>query len=313
MRQRLGATVIALVTLAIVCGLGAAHAGEIAGAFADVPPWAAAAVVGLHLVTLALRSEAWRMTLPVAGGERLPHRTVHLANSGAFLAGALQSHATLPARVALLKRFAGSRAPGPGQICVADVPILALELCATTLVLAAAVVAGRGAWWMAPAALGLGLGVLIAARLAPALFAKRPILNGLAVLADRRRRGALVALVAAIVGDARAGRDRAGGLRAAARRRGRRVGIRRDGGLRPAADRPGSVAGRDARGVRHGGRRRVGRRRADARRVVDRRGPRLRAAGRARRAGHVAGSSRSSSSVDQPKPRAPSPCPVSGW
>jgi len=154
----------------------------------------------LHLVTLALRSEAWRMTLPVAGGERLPRRTVHLANSGAFLAGALQSHATLPARVALLKRFAGSRAPGPGQICVADVPILALELCATTLVLAAAVVAGRGAWWMAPAALGLGLGVLIAARLAPALFAQRPILSGLAVLADRRRRGALVALMATIVG-----------------------------------------------------------------------------------------------------------------
>ncbi len=196
--RRLGATVIALaaiVTLGVVC---ATHVHDIGRAFTDVPAWALASAVALHLATLALRSEAWRMTLP-CDGRRLPRRTVHLANAGAFLAGTLSSHATLPARVALLKRFAGARAPGSGQICVADVPILALELCMTALVLAVGVTAGSGPWWAAPGALGLALVVLVGARMAPELFARRQIFRGLAALADRRRRRALAALVASLV------------------------------------------------------------------------------------------------------------------
>lgn len=94
--------------------------------------------------------------------------------------------------------LAGACAPRPGQILVADVPIFALELCATTLLLAAAALAGDGTWWVAAAALALAAAVLLGARVVPERLAHRPVVRGLAVLADRRRRGWLIAVVAAI-------------------------------------------------------------------------------------------------------------------
>lgn len=184
--------------LGVVCALCAAHAHDVGAALAAVPLWAMACAVALHLVTLVLRSEAWRLTLAAVGGPPLSRRVVHRANAAAFVAGAVQSQAALPARVALLRRLAGERAPRTGQIFVADVPIFALELCATALLLVAGVASGFGAWWMAPVALALGFAVLLGARLLPDRFADRPVMRGLAVLADRRRRGTLVALVAAI-------------------------------------------------------------------------------------------------------------------
>jgi hypothetical protein len=129
----------------------------------------------------------------------LPRRAVHVANAAAFVAGVVQSQAALPTRVTLLRRLVGERAPRPGQIYVADVPIFVIELCATALLLAAGVAAGRGAWWIAPVAVAFAVAALAGARLAPARFARRPMVRGLAVLADRRRRGRLVALVAGVV------------------------------------------------------------------------------------------------------------------
>jgi hypothetical protein len=194
-RGRLGAAVTALAALALVGALCVMHAGDVGAAFAAVPAWAIASAVALHLVTLALRSEAWRLTLASAGAESLPRRAVHVANAAAFVAGIVQSQAALPTRVTLLRRLAGARAPRPGQICVADVPIFVIELSATALLVAAAVVAGRGAWWIAPLAVGVAAVALAGARLAPERLARRPIVRGLAVLADRRRRGPVVALV----------------------------------------------------------------------------------------------------------------------
>lgn len=185
-------------TLALVGVLGLTHADDVGAAFSAVPAWVLVLAVALHMATLALRSEAWRLALASAGGVDLSRGVLHGANAAAFVAGALQSQAALPARVAVLRRAAGARAPRAGQICAAEVPIFALELCATALLLAAGVVAGRGAWWVAVGGLVLAAGVLLAARLAPDRFRRRPMLRGLAVLADRRRRGALVALVVGI-------------------------------------------------------------------------------------------------------------------
>lgn len=184
--------------LGIVCALCVLHADEVGAALGSVPLWAMAGAVALHVATLVLRSEAWRMTLAAAGGDSLSRSVVHGTNAAAFLAGTLQSQAALPTRVALLRRLAGERAPRAGQICVADVPIFALELCATSALLIVAVLMGRGPWWVAPGAAALALVVLLGARLAPERFAHRPIVRGLTILGDRRRRGALVLLVGAI-------------------------------------------------------------------------------------------------------------------
>ena len=198
-RPRLGSAVIAITVLGLVCALCITHYHDVAAALGSVPAWAMVGAVVLHVATLVLRSEAWRLTLAAAGGDSLSRSVVHGANAAAFLAGTLQSQAALPARVALLRRLAGDRAPRPGQICVADVPIFALELCATSaLLIAAVLLAGREPWWIAPVAFALALGVLLGARLAPERFAHRPIVRGLAILGDRRRRGRLVALVAGV-------------------------------------------------------------------------------------------------------------------
>jgi hypothetical protein len=78
-------------------------------------------------------------------------------------------------------------------------PIFVIELCATALLLAAAVLGGRGAWWIAPLAVGVAVAALGGTRWAPERFARRPIVRGLAVLADRRRRGTVAALVLGVV------------------------------------------------------------------------------------------------------------------
>jgi hypothetical protein len=138
------------------------------------------------------------VTLASAGAGRLRRSAVHRANAAAFVAGAVQSQAALPARVAMLRRLAGPDAPRAGAICVADVPIFALELCATALLLCAAAIAAHGALWIAPLAAGCTGAVVAGAVIASRRVAHRPVLRGLAVLADRKRRGTLVVLVACI-------------------------------------------------------------------------------------------------------------------
>ena len=198
MGGRIGSAALTLAALAVVCLLVVRHRADVTAAFAAVPAAAAAAAVALHVATLFLRSEAWRVTLASAGADRLARRAVHGANAAAFLAGALQSQAALPARVAMLRRLGGRHAPGAGVICVADVPIFCLELCATALLLCAGVLAGTGALWIAPLAAGVMAATLAGVILLSRRFTHRPMLRGLAVLDDRERRGALVALVASI-------------------------------------------------------------------------------------------------------------------
>ena len=61
-------------------------------------------------------------------------------------------------------------------------------------------IAGRGAWWAGAGAVAVAATVLLGARLVPVRCARHPTVRGLAVLGDRRRRGALAALIAAIAG-----------------------------------------------------------------------------------------------------------------
>ncbi len=199
MRGRFGSAALMLAALGALCTLGLRHREEVSAAVAAVPGWAVAAAVALHLATLVVRSEAWRVTLASAGADRLSRGAIHGANAAAFVVGTLQSQLALPARVAMLRRLGGPRAPGIGVICVADVPIFCLELCATALLLCAAVLAGTGAIWMAPAAAALTVAVLAAVLLARARLEHRATSRGLAVFADRERRGTLVALVACMV------------------------------------------------------------------------------------------------------------------
>lgn len=187
---------LALVLLAVLVGV---RGDELAAALAAVPLVALAGAVALHVLTLGLRAEAWRTALAAVDGRRQSRRGVHAASAGAFTAGAVISHATMPVRVALLRRSSPAGAPRAGEIAVVEAPILAMELaCAFALIAVAMGTAPGVPWWAAPAGLVATAALMVALRLVHGRFGHRPLIGGLSVLAARRRRVALLALMSGV-------------------------------------------------------------------------------------------------------------------
>jgi hypothetical protein len=183
--------------LGMVVYLIATRGGSFLAAFAAVPPWVLAAAVGAHLLTLALRTEAWRTVLRAAGGERLEPCAVHAAHAGAFLAGTLQGQAAMPTRVALLRRFGGSESPTVAQAALCDAPIVMFEACGAAILAACGSTAvGIIPAWMPWAMLGGSLVILTALRLLYGRLRDRKLAAGLGVLADPRLRVRLALIVA---------------------------------------------------------------------------------------------------------------------
>jgi uncharacterized membrane protein YbhN (UPF0104 family) len=196
------ASVLAPVVVAVLIGFVLVTRGtSVIAAIASVPPWAIAGAVMAHLLTLALRTEAWRTVLRAAGGEDLSLRSLHTANAGAFLAGTVQGQAAMPARIALLRRFGGEGAPGVSQIALADTPIFMFEVCSSALLAAVASTAIGGIpGWVPWAMLAGALGILALLRLAYGRLRGRSFAAGLGVLAQPDLRARLALVVAAFTG-----------------------------------------------------------------------------------------------------------------
>lgn len=196
----IGRALSALVPLGAVAMVGyliLTRGGALLAALGAVPAWVLAAAVGAHLLTLALRTEAWRTVLRAAGGERLEPVTVHSANAGAFLAGTVQGQAAMPTRVALLRRFGGEEAPTVAQVALGDVPIVMFEVCASAVLAAIGSTAvGLIPSWVPWAMLGGAFAILTALRLLYGRFRECKIAAGLGVLARPGMRNRLAVIVA---------------------------------------------------------------------------------------------------------------------
>jgi hypothetical protein len=172
--------------------------GSVLEAVMAVTPLTIGGAVAAHLLTLSLRSEAWRTVLRAAGGERLEPRAVHAANAGAFLAGTLQGQAAMPARVALLRRYGGTGTPPVSQMALADAPIVMFEVVASALLAAVASTAiGTIPGWAPWAMLGGALAILAGLRLVYARFRDHRLAAGLGVIADPELRNRLALIVGA--------------------------------------------------------------------------------------------------------------------
>jgi uncharacterized membrane protein YbhN (UPF0104 family) len=166
-----------------------------------VPPWAIAGAVMAHLLTLVLRTEAWRTVLRAAGADQLDLRALHAANAGAFLAGTVQGHAAMPARIALLRRYGGKDSPDAAQIALGDAPIFMFEVCTTALLAAAASTAvGTIPAWVPWAMLAVAVAILVALRALFGRFCHRRFAAGLGVLAQVDLRNRLAIAVVAFTG-----------------------------------------------------------------------------------------------------------------
>ncbi|MFT3865593.1 MAG: hypothetical protein QM729_15090 [Solirubrobacterales bacterium] len=172
---------------------------SVLAAITAVTPLTIVGAVMAHLLTLSMRTEAWRTVLRAAGGERLEPRAVHAANAGAFLAGTVQGNAAMPMRVALLRRYGGGGAPSASQMALGDAPIVLFEVCGSAILAAigSAAVGGLIPGWAPWALLGGALAVLGALRFAYARFRHRRLVAGLGVIADPDLRNRLALAVAA--------------------------------------------------------------------------------------------------------------------
>lgn len=170
---------------------------QLAAALFAVPPGVLVGAVCAHLLTLVLRTEAWRTVLGAADGRRLTPRVVHAANAGAFLAGTVQGQAAMPARIALLRRFGGADSPPVSKIALGDAPIVLFEVCGSAVLAAIGSTAvGLIPGWAPWAMLGGALAILVGLRVLYDRFRHREIAAGLGVLADSGARNRLAAIVA---------------------------------------------------------------------------------------------------------------------
>jgi hypothetical protein len=186
----------ALVVLLLAL-VGYTHRDPVIDAISLVPPWAIAGATAAHLLTLALRTEAWRIVLRGAGAST-SMRALHAANAGAFLAGAVQGPAAMPTRISLLRRYGGEESPEVSQIALADAPILLFEVCASAVLAAVASTAVGGVpAWVPWVMLTGAIAVLAALRAGFERFRHRRFAAGLAVLAQPGLRSRLAVAVAA--------------------------------------------------------------------------------------------------------------------
>jgi uncharacterized membrane protein YbhN (UPF0104 family) len=188
----------AAVVVFLLSYVGFKHGQSVLDAIALVPPWAIVAATLAHLLTLSLRTEAWRTVLRGAGAKRLDHWAIHAANAGAFLAGTVQGQAAMPTRIALLRRYGGEDSPQVSQIALGDAPIFLFEVCTTALLAAVASTAlGVIPVWAPWAMLGGAVAALTALRVVFGRFRNRRFAAGLGVLADSGLRARLAIAVAA--------------------------------------------------------------------------------------------------------------------
>jgi hypothetical protein len=174
-----------------------ARGASVLDAVVAVTPLTVVGAVAAHLLTLSLRTEAWRTVLRAAGGERLEPRAVHAANAGAFLAGTVQGQAAMPTRIALLRRYGGGTAPAVSQVALGDAPIVLFEVCAAAVLAAigSTAVGGTIPGWAPWALLGGALAVLVALRAAHARFRHHRLAAGLGVISDPDLRNRLALIV----------------------------------------------------------------------------------------------------------------------
>jgi uncharacterized membrane protein YbhN (UPF0104 family) len=197
---RLAALLPPIAAIALVGAVCVMHSDDLGHALDRVPTWVFVLATVLHLLVVTVRTQAWRVTL--AGiGRTPPWRAAHWASAVGFLAGIVEGHAALPARMAVARRVAPADTPPLRQMVLSDVPVYALEACliATLVPIAAAHGAGLPAW-SAAAVVIVAPTVVLILRLAHQRFSRHPLAAGLAVLGRPGLRGRLVTLSAIVVG-----------------------------------------------------------------------------------------------------------------
>ena len=90
------------------------------------PLWQLAVAVGLQLVALLTRTEAWRICVLAAGGT-IGRRRLYRASSMGYVGSLVNAQLGTAARIAALRRSAPEESPRIAPLITAEVPIMVVE------------------------------------------------------------------------------------------------------------------------------------------------------------------------------------------
>jgi uncharacterized membrane protein YbhN (UPF0104 family) len=122
--------------------------GKFNEALQRAPVWMLCLAVGLQIVALLARSEAWQICVQAAGGS-VRRRLMFRAAAVGYLASVVNGSVGMAARIGSLRRVAGDRAPRVSTLVAAEVPIIAVEV-GLAAIFSFTLVAPLGVPWWAP-------------------------------------------------------------------------------------------------------------------------------------------------------------------
>ena len=178
---------------AILATILAGKGDEFAAALSSASLWVVAVTVGLQIVALLARSEAWHLTIRAAGGT-VDRRILYRASSMQVVGGVINGHLGVAARIAALRRSSPTLCPQVPTLVAAEFPILAVEAALAALT-SFTLVGPLGLPWWAPV---IGIAVIGAASAGLRQLAVRKgreLWRGLAVVCALRSGSHLVAFV----------------------------------------------------------------------------------------------------------------------
>jgi uncharacterized membrane protein YbhN (UPF0104 family) len=114
-----------VVTAVVVIALwGKRH--DFATAIERAPIWLLLCAVGLQIVALLTRTEAWRICVLAAGGT-IGRRRLYRASSMGYVGSLVNAQLGAAARIAALRRSAPAESPRVAPLLTAEVPIMVVE------------------------------------------------------------------------------------------------------------------------------------------------------------------------------------------
>jgi uncharacterized membrane protein YbhN (UPF0104 family) len=180
-------------TVALLCAVLTGRRAEFEAAVSGAAWWVLAVTVGLHVIALLARTEAWHLSVEAAGG-RVARRVLFRASSMQVLGSLLSGQLGAAARIVALRRSSRGVCPQVPTLIAAEVPILSVEVALAALS-SFTLVGPLGLPWWSPI---LAAGVIAAGaaglrRLS--LRTGRELWRGLAVIRSLRGGGRVVGWV----------------------------------------------------------------------------------------------------------------------
>jgi hypothetical protein len=185
-------TVATVVTIAVAIALwGRRH--DLSTALESAPLSVLAAAVGLQLLALVLRSEAWHVCVLAAGGT-ISRRRLYRASSMGYVGGLVNAQLGTAARIAALRRSAPAESPRVAPLITAEVPIMVVEGLLAAIA-SVTLIDPLGLPWWAPIAV-LAVALLISSGLRSlALGTGRGLRRGLHVMRNLEGSSKIVGLI----------------------------------------------------------------------------------------------------------------------